>query len=608
MIKDFCTALTLIILVLVAGCSAESNIHSKSESLSEVSADGKVPERTWLPQGWDADTRTKFWFTSQGARIIPYTWFMWLEQADSEQLFRHTDHMEMLRYLPIEASSSNPAGLPIGFVADHDKDTGEAWMGMTCAACHTHQIDYQGNKLLVDGAPTLANFVLFFDRLVSALNETQKNDAKFDRFAKKVLADNYSENAAKALRQAVSDLALSSAERVEVNRLPDSLPEDFTSYARLDAFGNIQNAGTAFALNDLANRNIPNGPVSYPFLWGTHQSDVVQWNASAPNTPIVGPLARNVGEVVGVFGGLSISEASWWQKLLGKKHIYSSHIDIEGLGYLESMVKTLKSPAWPVDVLPSIDQVKAAQGSVLFAETCQGCHQVIAREDEGNKYKATQVPIKHVGTDPVTATNADRHCAKTLTLEGTKKAILIGDDFGPISAAIEIPVNGSIGVILNQPIKALEAGLRPIRTKTTDSDTKHESLESHLEDHLAAVQKKLGSAPNGTTCGDPNKVLVYKARPLNGIWATAPYLHNGSVPNLRSMLDKPEDRPTSFWVGSREFDPMSVGYLTDKGLNEFQVLDKQGEIQAGNSNRGHDYGTDWSDEEKWAVVEYLKTL
>jgi hypothetical protein len=42
----------------------------------------------------------------------------------------------------------------------------------------------------------------------------------------------------------------------------------------LDAFGNIQNAGTAFALHDLNNKNIPNAPVSYPFIWGTHQSDV----------------------------------------------------------------------------------------------------------------------------------------------------------------------------------------------------------------------------------------------------------------------------------------------------------------------------------------------
>jgi len=295
------------------------------------------------------------------------------------------------------------------------------------------------------------------------------------------------------------------------------------------------------------------------------------------------------------------------------------------------MVKTLQSPVWPSEHLPAVDLVKAAEGELLFAKSCKGCHQVIPRENELEKYVATKISVNKIGTDKMTAQNADLNCAKTLTLEGTKKAILFGDKFGAESAAISIPVNGAVGVILNQPLKALEAGLRPMRIKVSDTastkqapftkaheaaldadvDSHSKSIDAYVTEHLKKVNDiRSGStdADGQSTCGDPDAKLVYKARPLNGIWATAPYLHNGSVPNLWSLLQTEDDRPISFWVGSREFDPVNVGYETSSGLNEFKVNDEQGQVRDGNSNRGHEFGTQWSDEQKWAVIEYMKTL
>ena len=619
--------------MLVSACSSDVDYHSEASTLKQINTVGEVPQRVSLPQGWDQETRDKFWFTSQGSRIIPYSWFTWLEQPNNSKLFRDSEHMEMLRYLPVGSSQENPSGLPIGFVAAHDKKTDEAWVGMTCAACHTNQLDYKGKKILIDGAPTLGNFVLFYERLVDALNETQMNDDKFERFAKNVMGDEYNDTGANTLRQTLSSVALAAADRMVVNDLPRDYPEDFTSYARLDAFGNIQNAGTAFALNDLSNKNAPTGPVSYPFLWGTHQSNVVQWNASAPNIPrVIAPLVRNVGEVVGVFGDLEIKKAPLWQRILGKKISYSSNVDIEGLGYLEAMVKTLKSPAWPIEHLPAVDAVKAAKGALLYQQTCSGCHTVIPRENEYDNYEAKKVLVKKIGTDPVTAENADRNCAKTLVLEGTKKDVYFGSDIlGAESAAITIPVNGTLGVILNQPRKSIEAGLRPARTKVENTasvteppftqqheaelDSEVDSHDSSAQDHVSEYMKSFnrlrseGTDENGEqSCGDPDAKLYYKARPLNGIWATAPYLHNGSVPNLWAMLQTGSERPDSFWVGSREFDPVNVGYDTSRGLNQFKVNDERGQIRPGNSNEGHEYGTNWSEEQKWEVIEYMKTL
>jgi hypothetical protein len=100
--------------------------------------------------------------------------------------------------------------------------------------------------------------------------------------------------------------------------------------------------------------------------------------------------------------------------------------------------------------------------------------------------------------------------------------------------------------------------------------------------------------------------FVYKARPLDGIWATAPYLHNGSVPNLYEMLLPADKRSKVFHVGSLEFDPMKVGFRTDPGPATTE-LDTSVD---GNFNTGHDqYGNGaFTEEERMQILEFLKTL
>jgi hypothetical protein len=96
----------------------------------------------------------------------------------------------------------------------------------------------------------------------------------------------------------------------------------------------------------------------------------------------------------------------------------------------------------------------------------------------------------------------------------------------------------------------------------------------------------------------------YKARPLNGIWATGPYLHNGSVRTLYQLLLPPAEREAKFYVGSREFESVEVGFANQPGIIDFQ-LDTS---LPGNRKTGHLYGTAFSDEQRKDVVEYMKTL
>ena len=101
----------------------------------------------------------------------------------------------------------------------------------------------------------------------------------------------------------------------------------------------------------------------------------------------------------------------------------------------------------------------------------------------------------------------------------------------------------------------------------------------------------------------------YKSRPLDGIWATAPYLHNGSVPNLDALLRPVAQRPTSFSIGVKTFDPVRVGYLTDAtGFPKFNVNNPDGSPSVGNSNAGHVFGASLTEEERGWLLEYLKTL
>ena len=130
----------------------------------------------------------------------------------------------------------------------------------------------------------------------------------------------------------------------------------------------------------------------------------------------------------------------------------------------------------------------------------------------------------------------------------------------------------------------------------------------------AAEQQRL----NGYMRNDLRKDLAYKVRPLNGVWATPPYLHNASVPSVYALLSPIEERPKTFYLGNREYDPVNLGYKTDYLANGFEF---DTSIR-GNSNSGHQFrkefdetkpvkgiiGPALSPDDRKALIEYLKTL
>ena len=119
--------------------------------------------------------------------------------------------------------------------------------------------------------------------------------------------------------------------------------------------------------------------------------------------------------------------------------------------------------------------------------------------------------------------------------------------------------------------------------------------------------------PDGTPVADENLVRAtggYMALPLDGIWARAPYLHNGSVPNLHALLTG--DRPAQFYRGNTAFDQVKLGFVSDKAVPGAAIFDT---TKSGNTNTGHTGPTflgdvDWKHDTcaTTDLIEYMKTL
>ena len=384
--------------------------------------------------------------------------------------------------------------------------------------------------------------------------------------------------------------------------------------------------------------NEPNAPVSYPFLWDIGQADYVQWNGLASNAG-VGPIGRNAGEVIGVFAILDWyakdPDFSISAKLTGqsnkKKHVnFKSSVNLTNLQRLEAHLRSLKSPQWPEDILGEIDRKKALRGQLIYSRRCQSCHEVIDRESVDRRVIAKMMDINKVGTDPAMARNSVDYSGKSgnfmHTYQGTSVGTVIIEEEAPVK---EILTSVTTGVVATP-----DADKFFVRRW---ADWIYTLFLAFSENDIKSSVKSGDYTPD-TTASPYNSLLAYKARSLNGIWATAPYLHNGSVPTLYDLLlpvksdDDPEEavyRTTEFMVGSREFDTEKVGFKTS-GYEGFEFRASRD----GNLNTGHEYGRPLSDEEhrqplsdqercrplsdeercrlsdeeRWELIEYLKTL
>lgn len=659
----------------------------------------------YLDQGWSANDSLWYYNTTQGSALMPYDFFIALEQADSTELFRANSLIDKYRYLPQKPTFFNPDGLPVGFVKESYK--GKDYIGFTCAACHTGQVNYKGTALRIDGGPALSDMVGLLTYLEQSMTSALTNAEKNQRFVGKVLELNNSYANADEVQ---ADLKRWTRKIKLYNNINHSSVD--YGYARLDAFGRIYNRvlehvisrdqlrdvllGVTQADGDttlltpvqvdkvlegisetiigdlqfakiidrlmstqegypalplvdmqrikLRIFNEPNAPVSYPFLWDIVQSDYVQWNGLASNAGM-GPLGRNTGEVIGVFGILdwTAQERGWSLSSLltdqrGKSYQidFTSSIDMVNLSRLESHLKSLTSPVWPTidtgtnnpeqqkanaifGALPEwqIDAAKVRRGRKIYAEYCESCHEVIDRTDWDRIVVASMANIDVIGTDRAMAENSVNYTGYSGNFKNTYQSESVGSlvikDRAPV---VQILTAATMGEVATEPNPDKWWPRRAL-------DWLYMMAKSFFDNEIKASVKS-GNYLADTTAAPYQSLLSYKARALNGIWATAPYLHNGSVPSIYDLLlpvkrpgdaDNGEYRPTTFKVGSREFDPVKIG-LRSEGYEGFSFS----ATRRGDFNSGHEYGTvhapavngqqqePLTESERWDLIEYIKTL
>jgi hypothetical protein len=560
------------------------------------------PTLQYAKQGWTAQDRQTFYTTSQGSHMMRYVWYKALRRLDVDEPFGG-DQLQRYGYLPNDKSEANPEGLPAGFVIDGDASSG--FLGMTCAACHTAEIEYQSGgamqRLRIDGAPAMADFQLFLTELTEAARATLQDTNRFQPFARTVLGSRFS-----TARTAVLKTEFGNWVDQFGGFIDKSLPASPWGPGRLDAFGMIFNRVAGSDLGIDANIKVADAPVSYPFLWNASRQDKTQWNGGVPNGLFLDAQTRNTGEVLGVFADLS-------PKRLPLPHLvdYSNNsVKFAGLQHLEEEIAVLQPPPWPF----GLKQDLADKGETLFKQYCADCH-----EEKLLPHDRWLTPVNAVGTDSKMFLNSRRSSQSGMLagalspnppgsklddpaltvdiLAATVVGALINEAF-PLPPKLPNP-NGGVWQAIRKDLSELLPDSKNIRTPLLLLDPKmRANLRSSVESRLANMFRPpaMDQAP------------AYESRVLHGIWATAPYLHNGSVPNLRELLTPPAQRSPFFMVGSKTYDPVNVGYVTDNSPYKDGKLVVGDGAAPGNSNSGHDYGTALSDDDRWALIEYLKQL
>jgi len=211
--------------------------------------------------------------------------------------------------------------------------------------------------------------------------------------------------------------------------------------------------------------------------------------------------------------------------------------------------------------------------------------------------------LKKAGTDKAMAENSVKYTGKSGNFMHTYQST----DVGTVLLEEEAPV----AAILTAATKGVVTTPDPDKWFIRRWADWLYTVAGSLFDNEIKASMKAGNYDPDTTAEPFRSLLSYKARSLNGIWATAPYLHNGSVPTLYDLLlpvnareGCPKARPVTFKVGAREFDPVKVGFRYE-GYDGFEF---RTELR-GNGNAGHEYrACKMTDDERWDLVEYLKKL
>lgn len=623
-------------------------------------------------QGWCAEERQHYYRLPQGTDFfgLQYDWIPNLEKPIGKKPLITRQYMQRLGYIydPMKTpNKDNPYDLPIGLTWHYDKETDAKILDVSCAACHSGQITYQGTALVIDGGagahalPSLQPTQFMANSVVSLL-VTYINPFKFNRFARKVLKDTPEEEYSAAKKQLRSATWSTIKQALVYGKNNFFLYPTTEGYGRTDGLGRIANTVYGDYITP-DNYKTADAPVSYPHVWDIWAFDWVQWMGSVRQA-----MARNVNEAFGTRAKLDLKHSG---------SLYENSALMTELHCIETTLQHLEPPKWPEDVFGEIDQTLSHEGEKIFGEVCASCHGPFPRTAVDGKidYDATaknhkcttchgplmvnsdgelldlinkknhpqvqlaagqwlgvpktdfelqskrddywemiHIPLDYIGTDPTSALNMINY---TYDISSVVEMVKEKRAAGSI---LRLPDPESIP----DPSKTgFAQGLSYIGGEVRNKQYREWGLIG--DDGYTPKPDKVAQVEDYNGFGEHDNPVpwrAYRPRPLEGVWATAPFLHNGSIPSIYQLLLPVEERDQTFYLGRREYNPKTLGIEVNKIKGAFK-FDTQ---ITGNSNLGHEfndglcgdgvigyqikerpgYCRQLTERERSAIIEYLK--
>jgi hypothetical protein len=555
-----------------------------------------------VPSDWSRNGLLWYSHASQGTMIMPYKWFLALEQPElsvppfSGESFVDPKYLSRFGFLSSSLHDEfNPGGaLPTGFAIERTFDdpkgafSGTEVVGLTCAACHTGKLtirkpDSSLVSLRVEGGAGVIDIRSFQEALGRSVAYTLYDPFRFRRFEDRVLGKLASSEERGELRKSLNvwwNEVLESAKASETQHIFELVPQGPGRTDALALIGNrvfggerssddVENLAQSKTNENLA---VANAPVNFPPLWDTSWFDWVQYNGSIRMV-----MVRNIGEALGV-GARTNTNARSSRFLESSVNVKNLHL-IEDLLGGEKPFSGLRPPRWEDAVeavgFPPLNESLVNEGKLLYKQHCEKCHLPTTSElideyaNENSDYwskpelpepfakrflKLRRIPLERIGTDPLQAVNFAFRTARFPDLENEDRMITL-------TAA------GGLRLI-TEKIRS-----KAYQALTPDEKSKWDRFRKHSND-----------LPDDQVVEAP---LAYRPRPHDGVWATPPYFHNGSVPTLRQVLSPIDDRAPVFYVGSNIYDPVNVGLELNAADDESYF--KFDTRLAGNRNTGHEF-------------------
>lgn len=630
-----------------------------------------------------------FYHLSEGSDIYPYDWLVRIKSSYEQErtgtwdrgffdgiesrvniLKDSKDNRYLFDYIGLTAGWSGHASESADALKSENNGPMLRWVGSTpsvrmvginCAFCHVGAVTVDGQSKIIDGSQALVNVQrLYADMIVSTISLLFNADDQLEKF---LVQFDYSQDEAKQLAKEFAKQTLKETSfktkmqllakqigllgklgprtfageeeniarhferllrlthRLKPNQdLGNELRKKFEflanfaggspkfttqgetvrkerfhkandGFTRLEAFVSAGNR----VFRDRKDWVDVDNPVGLPAIWGVDKKAVFHYTGNTNTT-----LIRNIGQALSL-GAVILDDQ------------YRSAVKIENIGRLEKISTKIVAPSWEDYVSAKIDRKKADAGQKHYQRLCSGCHTPTLVGPNHDLENYPFVDLDKIGTDPNLAKNA----VKPIREGVSYSSMFVKTMYGILDAYKK--EHPSLRAEVDACRELDKRGKEWIR----ESYNPDQDQAQGFTDNFPIVRKNSG----------------YMARNLKGIWATAPYLHNNSVPTLWDLLQPADQRPQIFERGINRFDPVKVGltqrfpYTADKtGLlltrksgeklektdceaTSGQVLNEVWEVDvcldtklSGNSNHGHEFGVKLKDSEKWELIEYLKTL